>query len=92
MAELTYNAINTMLSISNGKGEKFIVEAFNLKVSDDFLKLNISDGLGNARAVIHIEGEESDLLKNGKPYGDEPKYLILISDFVSHNQKNKVLF
>jgi len=44
-----------MLAQSKGTRSKFIVEAYNLKVKNEFIKADISDGTNTLRAVIHVE-------------------------------------
>lgn len=81
---LTHNAISTMISVGNGTREKFIVEASNLKVKEECLKLNITDGQHTSKALITLSSESMDLRIVGRPMGtDSSKYLIKIIDFVS---------
>lgn len=84
MSILTHNAISTMISVGNGTREKFIVEASNLKVIENCMKMRITDGQMTSKALITLDSDSMDLRKVGKPNGtDSPKYLIKITDFVS---------
>lgn len=79
MSILTHNAINTMLSLGNGAREKFIVEAYDVKVKAQWLQFTIGDGKNTLTATIILE---NDLRKVAKPVGeDSPKYFIKIIDF-----------
>lgn len=64
MIKLTTNAISTMLSQGNGKGDKFIVEAINVKLAqEDFLKMEIKDSTTSVRAYIYISRPQLNILE-----------------------------
>lgn len=64
MIKLTTNAISTMLKQGNGKGDKFIVEAINVKVSqEEFLKMEINDSSTSIKAYIFISRPELNILE-----------------------------
>jgi hypothetical protein len=68
MQQLTPNAINSMLSLGKGR-QSFTVEASKMKIIQDCMRLEISDGQHSEKALILLTKPQLDLRKVGTPYG-----------------------
>ena len=80
MSCLTRNAISTMLERRNGKCN-YIVEASKMRIMEDCMRIEITDGSSSCKALILMKKPQHDLRKVGKPFGDDHKYLIEINEF-----------
>ena len=70
MLPLTKNCIPTMLAQPKGKC-KYVVEASKEKIIQDCMRIQISDGDNETKALIQLKPDKPwlDLRKVGKPYG-----------------------
>ena len=78
--------------VDQGSGKlNFVVEASNIKVIKDCMKITITDGDDSIGALIQMHPAKPylDLRKVGKPYGTETKYLLEINDFRTFEQNGK---
>lgn len=92
MIKLTNNAISTMFSQGNGRGDKFVVEAQNVKQpKEDFLKMDIKDSTTSVKAVIYITRPQLNILKVCKPLDGESRYFIKVTEFVTHANAGKLM-
>lgn len=55
------------------------------------MKLSLSDGFNQTKAIVFISEDKMDLRKVGKPFGENAdKYLIKIVAFSTYEEKGKV--
>ena len=54
MIKLTNNAINTMFSQGSGRNDRFILEAFNVREKEDYLRFEVTDGTATVKAAIYV--------------------------------------
>ncbi len=59
--QLNDHTISTMISQNGGLGDKFIVQAFNVKKKDDYIRLSIRDKSESVKALIEITQPELDI-------------------------------
>lgn len=92
MIKLTNNAISTMFSQGNGRGDKFIVEVQNVKQpKEDFLKMDVKDGTTSVKAIVYTIKPHLNILKVCKPIDGENRYLIKITEFITHSSSSKLM-
>lgn len=60
--QLNDHTISTMISQRGGLGDKFIVEAFKVQKTDDFLRFSIRDKADSVKALIEITKPELNIL------------------------------
>lgn len=92
MIKLTNNAISTMISQGNGRGDKFVVEVQNVKMTkQDFLKMDLKDANTSVKAILYVVRPQLDILKVCKPIDDQGRYLIKVTEFMTHATSGKLV-
>lgn len=79
-----------MFSQGTGKGN-FVVEAQNVKLKDDYIRMDVKDANTSVKGVVYITRPGLNILETCKKINDEDRYHLIISDFKAHTRNEKLM-